>query len=122
MVANGYFVGVSTQIFHHRFWASKRLFGKNYPTVFPIDSCRIFSYFWRFCFQFLTKFSPENLTQGLYRKQKFTIGSDVFPLLRFHPRPTQEQCSAGADEDSNSVPKCAKQQSFPFAFLFLPNV
>lgn len=35
MVANGDFVGVSTQIFHHRFGTSKRLLSKNYPRFLP---------------------------------------------------------------------------------------
>ena len=35
MVANGYFVGVSAQIFYYRFCVTKRFFGKNYPRFFP---------------------------------------------------------------------------------------
>ena len=35
VVANGDFVGVSSQVFHHHFGASKRLFGKNHPIFLP---------------------------------------------------------------------------------------
>ncbi|WP_379861976.1 hypothetical protein, partial [Mariniflexile ostreae] len=31
VVANGYFVGISAQVFYHIFWTSKRLFGINHP-------------------------------------------------------------------------------------------
>ena len=31
MVTNSDFMGVSAQIFHHRFWASKRFLSKNNP-------------------------------------------------------------------------------------------
>ena len=79
MIANRDFVRVSPQIFYHRFWASKRLFGKNYPIFFPKTLSDFWLFFKVFNFQFLTKFSPENFTQCLYREQKFTITSDVFP-------------------------------------------
>ena len=35
LVADGNFMRISAQIFHHRFWASKRLFSINYPRFFP---------------------------------------------------------------------------------------
>ena len=35
MVADGDFMGISPQIFHHRLWTSKRLFGKNHPRFSP---------------------------------------------------------------------------------------
>ena len=35
MVANGDFMGVSSQIFHHRLWTSKRFLSKNNPRFFP---------------------------------------------------------------------------------------
>ena len=35
MVADGDFMGVSPQIFHHRLWTPKRLFSKNHPRFLP---------------------------------------------------------------------------------------
>ena len=35
LVADGDFMRVSAQIFYHRFWASKRLFWRKQPRLFP---------------------------------------------------------------------------------------
>ena len=83
LVTDRDFMRISAQIFHHRFWASKWLFGKNYPIFFPKTLSDFWIFFKVFNFQFLTKFSPENFTQCLYREQKFTITSDVFPSSVF---------------------------------------
>ena len=120
-IADGNFVGVSAQIFHHRFWASKWLFSKTTQRFFFHRLCLIFGYSSNFNFQFLKKFSPENFYSMPLPKTKIYHHFDVFPSP-FSSTPPPEQCSANADEDSNSVPKCAKQQSFPFEILFLPNV
>ena len=95
-------------------------FGVNYPRFFPqtlpdffVFIFLIFIEFILFSFQFLTKFSPENFTQKPLPKTKIYHHFDVFPSS-VSSTPPPEQCSANADEDSNSVPKCAKQQSFPF--------
>lgn len=47
LVADGDFIRVSAQIFHHRFWASKRLFCINYTRFFPQT---LSDFFVSFCF------------------------------------------------------------------------
>jgi hypothetical protein len=68
LVANGNFMGISPQIFHHRLGTAKRLFGKNYPRLLPQLLPDLLVLYRLFCFEFLTIFSPKNLRQGFHRK------------------------------------------------------
>ena len=121
-IADGDFVGVSAQIFHHRFWASKRLFGVNYPRFFPQILPDFWIFFKVFNFQFLTKFSPENFTQSLYRKQKFTVIFDVFPSSVFI-HATARNNAVQMRMKTQICPQVCKTAIIPiWRFLFLPNV
>ncbi len=89
LVADGDFVGVSAQIFHHRFWASKWLFGVNYPRFFPqtlSDFCVFISFhriFLKLAFSFSQNLALKTLLKAFTENKNLPSLTDVFPSSVF---------------------------------------
>ena len=96
LVADCDFVGITTQIFHHRFWASKRLFSENYPRFFPQISPDFGIFFKVLSFSFSQNLALKTLLTAFTGNKNLPSFLMFFQVpLSSTPPPGTMQCKCG---------------------------